>query len=236
MKTLSSNDVAFVASRIPRDVREWIWENGLSIGGGFIREVISGGEIRDIDVFGSSKEGLRFALRTLKARREQAGYKCRIIETANADTLLTEGRKTVQVIHRWLYESHEKVVPSFDFTVCAAVIWRAHEQGNSAWYSCTHDDFYQDLAAKRLVYTSPDRNEDAGGSLLRAFKFIKRGYNIQSNSLGKVLARLNSVIRPDSWATNDESQMGRVLTGLLREVDPGFVVDGIEPVGEKDSE
>ena len=38
--------------------------------------------------------------------------------------------------------------------------------------------FYPDLAARRLVYTSPLRNEDAGGSILRVLKFYQRGYRI----------------------------------------------------------
>lgn len=230
---LNRNDLIFVTARIPTDVRELMHEFGLSLGGGFIREVIAGGEPKDIDLFGPNKERLVYALQELERRRSAQGQRCRIHKTDNADTLITDGRLPVQVIHRWTYEIPAMVVQDFDFTVCAAVVWRSNETG--LWTSRCHDNFYADLAARRLVYTSPQRAEDAGGSLLRVIKFVKRGYNIQTVSLGAVVSRLMSAYH---WKEGDgEQHMARVVTGLLKEVDPGFIVDGIdatEPVPEQE--
>jgi hypothetical protein len=231
MKELSSKDLLFVMSRVPKDVREMMKERNLSLGGGFIREVIAGNQPVDIDLFGPDKLIMQSALQILKNRREQEfGNRCRMHRTDNADTLLTEGKYPVQVIHRWLYEHHYEVMESFDFTVCAAVIWY---KPSGQLCSAIHDDFYADLAARRLVYTSPSRNEDAGGSLLRVLKFIKRGYNIQTYSLGAVIARLHAGVR-DTALSTDESGMARIYTSLLREVDPATVVDGIDPIDSDD--
>ena len=86
------------------------------------------------------------------------------------------------------------------------------------WESLIDDRFYSDLAGKRLVYCSPKRNEDAGGSFLRVLKFYQRGYRIPLDSMGAVIARLVGGVRMDQ--VNGEEQLAKVLTGLLREVDP----------------
>lgn len=229
LSELSQKDLVFVMSRVPKDVRRLMKEEKLWLGGGFIREVIAGGEPKDIDLFGQSQEQMKTALGKLKASREnEYGSKCRIHSSDNADTLLTEGKYPVQVIHRWIYEKPYQVVDSFDFSVCAAVIYYDE---NGFIRSAIHNGFYMDLAARRLVYTSPQRNEDAGGSLLRVLKFIKRGYNIQTFSLGAVIARLNAGVRASGVATTEEG-MARIYTSLLKEVDPQLVVDGIDVIDE----
>ena len=84
--------------------------------------------------------------------------------------------------------------------------------------------FYEDLAAKRLRYTSPQRNEDAGGSMLRVLKFYQRGYRIPLNCLGAVVSRLVKGIDFDAVSGGTEAtrekQIAKVISGLLREVDP----------------
>ena len=93
--------------------------------------------------------------------------------------------------------------------------------------------FYPDLAAHRLVYTFPKREEAVGGSILRVRKFLQRGYNIQAWSLAGVISRLLIAVEKDSiLAKNGEQGLTKVITGLLREVDPLVVVDGVEAVDE----
>jgi hypothetical protein len=76
------------------------------------------------------------------------------------------------------------------------------------------------LAAKRLVYRSPIRNEDAGGSMLRVLKYYQKGYRIPLNSLGSVIARIVKAIDFEKVDAKNEFQVGKIVTGLLREVDP----------------
>ncbi len=74
--------------------------------------------------------------------------------------------------------------------------------------------------------------EDAGGSLLRVLKFYQRGYRIPLDSMGAVLARLCKavdwdLVKGQGTATSWEEQAAKVLTGLLREVDPNIDPDHI---------
>src|SRR3546814_3214275 len=97
---------------------------------------------------------------------------------------------TIQFITRWTFPRAADLWASFDFTVCQAAVWRTPD---GHWCSTCIDRFYVDLAARRLVYTSPVRDEEASGSMLRVIKYVKRGYSIQVDSLGdRKSTRLNS--------------------------------------------
>ncbi len=224
MTTLTSTDLNFVLSRLPKDVRSLMMNNKLYCGGGFIRSIIAGEKVNDIDLFGESKESL-----STIAYRFASDRKVKVHETDNALTLLCAPRLTIQFITRWVFDSAEKVSLSFDFTICQAVIW--YDKENERWGSAIADSFYSDLAARRLVYTRPERNEDAGGSILRVRKFLARGYNIQAQSLARVIARLVQGVK-DTGDFKDENWLGTILTSLLREVDPLLVVDGVEIANE----
>lgn len=92
--------------------------------------------------------------------------------------------------------------------------------------SVVDDLFYPDLAARRLRYMHPQREEEAGGSLMRVKKFLARGYNIQPLSLAGVMSR---VFKKVDWARLEEGEdPTAIICGLLREVDPLTVVDGVE--------
>ena len=224
MNTLTSQDLRLCVSRIPKDVRELMAKYKLMVGGGFIRSTIAGEKVNDIDLFGTDKQTLELAANHLRFQRNG-----RLHTTDNAFTVLSSSRIPIQFITKWLYNSAAEVCKDFDFTVCQAVIEQVEGGG---WSSVCSDAFYPDLAAKRLVYTFPQREEAAGGSLLRVRKFLKRGYNIQAYSLAGVISRLVWKVDRSALADNSEQGLTKVLTGLLREVDPLVVVDGLDVVDE----
>jgi hypothetical protein len=193
------------------------YPNVLFAAGGFIRSCITNEHVSDIDLFTPSKEQARDLAQELAS----ASTSGKIHETDNA--LTVKGFRTpIQFIHRWTFTKPEDALESFDFTIAMAAFWCDKTSG---WQSCCGDRFYQDLAAKRLIYRSPIRNEDAGGSMLRVLKFYQRGYRIPLDSLGAVIARLNSGIEWDDLplhrtSGNRERAVAMVVTGLLREVDP----------------
>jgi hypothetical protein len=232
---LTQNDLRYVVQRLPRDVRDLLTEHAgrLFLGGGFIRATIAGETPSDIDLFGSDAEVLESVAKILADRRQGS----KLHKTKNAITILSLDRLPVQFITRWTFQHASELVASFDFTVCQAAIWRTGRQSNSGWASAVGDGFYVDLAGRRLVYTAPVRIEEAGGSLLRVIKYVKRGYSIQVSSLGAVVARLASSVDPDrldgGW---HEQNVAFVFAGLLREVDPLLVVDGLEVVDDHETE
>lgn len=230
---LTANDLRYVVTRLPRDVRDLLTQNPnkLFLGGGFIRATIAGEAPSDIDLFGPDKAFLDAVSTLLASRREG----CKIHRTKNAITLLSHDRLPVQFITRWTFESAADLVASFDFTVCQAAICRGGKgQSNDPWHSAVGEGFYVDLAGRRLVYTNPIREEEAGGSMLRVIKYVKRGYSIQVSSLGQVIARLADKV--DYKASMGRVDTGQVIAGMLREVDPLLVVDGLDVVDDHEPE
>lgn len=223
MKELTKEDLEYVVMHIPKDVLSMMNGYPLFIGGGFIRSVISGEKVSDIDVFGPTQHCLEAAAGYL---REMRGAQCKKHLTKNAITIITQGRTPIQFITRWVMKKPEELIDSFDYTICQCVVWREYEVG---WKSLIGDRFYQDLAAKRLFYTSPIRSEDAGGSIMRMRKFLNRGYNIQVSSMARVIARL-MCHNPVQVTTEDET--AKAISGLLYEVDPLRIIDGLEPRDE----
>jgi hypothetical protein len=240
MQSLSPSDLNFVLSRCPRDILKLIKDNAgkLFLAGGFIRATIAGEKVSDVDLFGTTHDDLLRIAKDLTLER-----KGRFFETKNAITVLAPPRFPAQFITRWLFDVPEKLVESFDFTVCQSVIWaealppvtemvegKPVIKQKYRFHSFCSDAFYADLAARRLVYTHPIRSEEAGGSLMRVLKFVKKGYNIQAPSLAGTISRLvghlveKGLTKKDGSV--DEKWAAQVITGLLREVDPLILIDG----------
>lgn len=234
MTTLTAQDLQFVVRRLPKDVRNLMQTLPIFVAGGFIRETIAGGEVKDIDLFGSSKDALLGFSEVLAGQRQVKAHR-----TDNAITVLCPPRLPVQFITRWVFDRPTPLVESFDFTVCQAVIW--YDRSLCTWRSEIGEGFYPDLAARRLVYTFPVREEEAGGSMMRVRKFLGRGYNIQASSLAGVIARVALKVRMDELPKFDDTPAGKekamafAIAGLLHEVDPLLVVDGLEPINEHEA-
>ena len=208
MQTLLHEDMRWCLIRLPKIVLKLLKDEPkkVMLAGGFIRACIANEKTPDIDLFAQSKDSAE-----LYARRLAEKY--RLVSTDNAFTII--GKKpTVQFIHKWIYAEPADIIPSFDFTIARAVIWFDGDN----WQSLCDDRYYADLAAKRLVYCSPKRIEEAGGSLLRILKFYQRGYRTPLDSLAAVVARFITGVNIENVET--EEDWAYILTGLLREVDP----------------
>ena len=208
MSQLNSKDLSWAVRLLPNEVRNLMERYGSSIvlGGGYLRSTISNEKVNDLDLFTSSPEQSKVFADLLAS---QVGRK--VYETQNAYSVKTPS-SFVQFIHRWTFPNPSLLLDSFDFTIACSAIW--YESGK--WTSLCDPAFYPDLAAKRLVYRSPIRNEDAGGSLLRVLKYYQRGFRIPLDSLAFVLARV-------FHATNEghsESDSGREILKQLILVDP----------------
>jgi hypothetical protein len=223
---LNKDDLRNVVLHLPKDVRKILTSRAgkVFVGGGFIRAVVGQEKISDIDMFGGDLVELAMVAQKLTSDR---GTSCRSHKTKNAITILTENRLPVQFIN----SNATDLVKSFDFTVCQAVIY--YENGE--FHSVTNEHFYADLAAKRLRYTFPQREEEAGGSMLRAVKYVKRGYSISPESLGGVMARVTkSIIDHDNFSVHysTEQQIAKLTQAKLREVDPLLIIDGLDLIDD----
>lgn len=225
---LAWHDLQWCLRRAPRKLLEAMKKHGrkVMVAGGYVRACVTNDHMNDVDVFVPSKDfGKELALELAE------GDEKRIHSTDNAFTIKGY-RHPIQIIHRWLFDDPQVAILSFDFTIARAAFWWTKTPTEASpdhgkWESCADSRFYPDLAGKRLIYCEPVRIEEAGGSLLRVLKFYQRGYRIPLNSFGAVIARLISGVRLDNVTNKgreaiDESQLAKVLTGLLREVDPNI--------------
>lgn len=228
MPELNQYDLQWCVRRLPPSIRRMIKREIVVVAGGFIRACISGEKLNDIDMFVDSKE---------YAEQLAAGLvgddKKRLRKTDNAITL--KGFSvTPQFITRWVFDTPREAIDSFDFTICQAAFWWDHYC--QKWCSVVGDQFYQDLAAKRLIYTNPVRSEDIGGSMLRILKYYQRGYRTPLSSLSDVITRLVGGVNlgPENMTEQTEHgicvspvEFSRVIKGLLVEVDPALDPDHI---------
>lgn len=236
---LLPEDLNYIVNRLPTDVRKLMKKGNIYLAGGFIRSCIANEQVNDIDLWGADAEQLKVTAQLFAGER-----KVRCMMTDNACTILTNGRTPVQFITRWTYDDPVKLAESLDYSIASAVIWYERADAQPAdgsrvygqWKSHCHENFYADLASKRLRYLFPVRNEDAGGSMLRMTKFLARGYRIAPESLAGLIARMNSGIKYDDFLTTDERHQTKVYAGLLREVDPLTIVDGCEVLGAEPEE
>lgn len=219
---ISEDDLSFIGSRLPGIVKDVMFEmpNQVCVAGGFIRSVIAGEPVNDVDLFGRSKEECQWIAGRIRALASDHGLALNEVTTDNAITLVG-GTYAIQIIHRWVYNHPLDVIPSFDFTVAMAAVW--YVDGSDRLTGKCHHRFYQDLAAKRLVYTSPVRQEEAGGSMVRVLKFLGRGYRIPLESMAAVSARWMQCVDLNRVSLRDEESIARVLAGALREVDPNSI-------------
>lgn len=207
---LHPTDLNWCVRRLPKQVRTSLkGDSTMFVAGGFIRSCIANEKVNDVDLFVPSVADAERQARILTGNDDT-----RIYRTDNALTLRGI-RPTVQIIHRWTFDRPEDCIRSFDFTIASAAIW--FDATHNVWLSVCHANFYADLAAKRLVYMAPDRDEEPGGSMLRVLKFYQRGYRIPLDSLGAVIARLSKDMPATAF---DERRVARVLTSRLVQVDP----------------
>ena len=222
--TLNKYDLHWCVRRLPYAVRALIKKEEIVVAGGYVRACILNEKINDIDLFIPDAPYAKEIAEGLVGEKKH-----RVIKTQNAITL--KGFKyPIQLITRWTYDDPLKILDSFDFTICQAAFWWDHYC--CQWKSAVSDAFYQDLAAKRLVYTSPIREEAPGGSILRILKYYQRGYRITIPSLSSVITRLAVGVdfggqMVDSDGGLDASQFGKIIRALLREVDPNIDPDHI---------
>lgn len=217
MPELLNEDLWWCVAGLPDAVSDVLHDRDKPcfLAGGFIRSRVAAELVNDIDLFVSNPADA-------KAVAEKLANGTKVFETGNALSVEVAGRD-VQVIHRWTFNTPQECVLSFDFTIARSAIW--WDCVSLDWKSVCDDRFYADLAAGRLVYCNPQRNEDAGGSILRALKFTGRGYRIPPKELGKVIARLMSAVDLPKVSDNSgiqEERLAHVLTGLLYEVDPNI--------------
>jgi hypothetical protein len=144
------------------------------VAGGFLRAIVAREPVNDIDVFSESTV-------------DQMGFLAmcmgdeKIHTTPNAFSIDT--KPSIQIIRNWNFPTARACIDSFDFSICQAAIWYS----NHTWRSVCSENFYADLAARRLRYNSNNRNAVSSSSMVRLLKFYERGYVTSGDSLASIV-------------------------------------------------
>ena len=188
---LPAGKLDLVLSRIPRAVNQVLQEHpALYIAGGFIRSIFARETVRDIDIFSGSFEHMARGVSDYRAIIG-ARYSNVRERLTPCTTMFETGLYPVQFV-TYIEQPWEQGLSQFDFTICQAAL---RFNPDSGWESICTPEFLRDVAARQLVYTSPERVEAPGGSLWRALKFVRRGYSITQEELAKLVVRLNNGLK-----------------------------------------
>lgn len=205
IEKLTYNDIDLVVSALPNEVRDLLEANSnLWIAGGFIRDLIMGIEPKDIDIWGSSVEALSNSsgiLCDLMLKK----YPTSLFATGNADTI-RGNLTTIQFIKRWIFNSPEELIKSFDYSCCAAAVWYDGTTWKGICLADTlfvSDGFKSCCATKSLVYTRPMRDEDKMGSLKRLLKFMAKGWEVDDLNLARLLGRTTAGRPAEDYLADD---------------------------------
>lgn len=227
---LRDHDLTKCTSVLSPEVRERLIEypGSLVLAGGYPRAIVAGEDAADVDLFVAGHD-----MATSIAEQLASVMKAKIHVSKRTLTVLARPT-SVQVAWRWEFDRPADLIASFDFTVAQAAIW----SDGSCWRSAVGPRFYEDLARKRLVYLAPEREEEAGDSLLRVLKFARRGYKISLPSLGAVVARLVSRA-PGGSPGSSEGDLAAILSRQLRNVneessdrqDLAYIVEAVDEIG-----
>lgn len=205
---LRAGDVGSCLERLPAAMLDALVRRpeDLVLAGGFVRDVVTGDAIRDVDLFASSKEVAVEVANELAVEMGAGVYVGNSVFTLSSSP-------PVQVAFCRPFDRPEEVVEKFDFAVCRASLWHDGE----SWQSKVDPRFYPDAASRRLRYCSPDREEDhPGASLVRILRFYERGYRVSLCSLARVVAKL----------VKADVEGGRLIEARLRLLGESDVSEG----------
>lgn len=207
MSVLRDADVKWLLRKMPATLRSYaeLAERKVFIAGGFIRAVIAGEVVNDVDVFTDSNDSAQKIAMAIRGGET-------LVTTPNAITVRSTA-PVVQIITRWTFTKLSDCIESFDFTIARAGLTFS----GGSWGSFCDDNFYSDLAAKRLRYRAPDRMEDEAGSMLRMLKFYGRGYRAPLYDIAAVVARS---VKGIEVAASSENARCEFVLGRLRVIDP----------------
>lgn len=203
---LYEEDVRACIKVLPQLVVDLMVCRDVVLAGGFIRSIVSGESVNDIDLFFRWPLELETQLEKLKG-----GYAIEQAGNESIWTVLVDGVK-VQLIHRNFFDSMEDSLRTFDFTNSSAAITLIKQNGEVRGVGVCHERFYPDVAARRLVFRSPSEGNGCS-SLGRICKFLKRGYEIAPEEMAKVVEAAVLRAQPDLKGQVSAAKIAAALSG-----------------------
>jgi len=200
---LNPQFVQLVVESLPGLVRDLLVREspGICVAGGYIRDFLRAQEPKDIDLFCTTQD--RFDAATVWMDTHDLYRR----ETATTTTYQLE--YPVQVIKNIYYRDHDDLIRSFDFTNCQAAVWY-----DGGWVGRCTPEFIEAVKTGTTSYTGPDRAETPAGSFLRMLKFLRRGWDVDQDSIAHVVGRM--ITRLDNLDLTSEEDAATAVKTAIR--------------------
>ena len=174
------------------DISPKIGLKGCFIAGGAVLSALTNSEINDYDIYPKNKEALKDILLLLnkecvivKISEKTITFKSNHIYNSNNE------RITLQVVILDYYDDPEKLIQTFDFTVCMA----AFDCDTKEYYF--GENFYPDIATKTLSFSG--NTIYPFNSFLRSSKYVKKGFEFPKQEMIKLSLAIAKKGFPNSW-------------------------------------
>lgn len=208
--TLLQTDLDRIVAQIPNDLIEEVKEKRLVIAGGFIRSILRGEPINDIDLFKvtdlspvanfdtSDPFGPAIASDPIKAEAIQLSKDINVgvfFTTDNAISFEVYGHTDanpsadhvkVQYIIKYTSDTVKALLQKFDFTNSMAAIWH----NGISWVSMCHNDFYGAIGNSQLLFNKDFRG-DRVVLMKRFVKFTTSGWQYTIRDFAKIISAVS---------------------------------------------
>jgi hypothetical protein len=190
---LHNNFTQMVVAAMPSALRHTLMYTNACVAGGYVRDIISGREPKDIDVFVENGQTAKDVQDRLEWDLESARTKenKNSVTVDSYDPLVT--MPPIQIVNRWYVWPPEELVETFDWGICQAAVYYDGRE----WQGVCTQAFIDDLTNETATYMAPDRDEDAGASVLRMVKLARKGYTISEESISGCVGRMFNVMLAD---------------------------------------
>lgn len=200
IQQLHSEDVQAVLRLLPWQAFDALMRFPCFLAGGAIRDRVSGGAAKDLDLF----------CRTREEADSFAAYYGEYKRTTFANTLKRSGfpNLPIQFVHYREFIDAEDLISQFDFLACAAAIF--YDKQTARFVGVSLEGFYEDCAEKRLTFLQQPKDKGSLIPLKRAMHLAERGWKLPDDGLANILVhfepvlalkpeRLTRALRPSSY-------------------------------------
>ena len=192
-------------SKLRAQLDDEVWavleHNNCFVAGGAITSLFTNRDINDIDIYVPSETALKNVIAHLYceedkvcpdslASEELSQFQGRVCGTTNKAITIVNGKTMLQLVYFKYFSSPDDIFATFDFTVCMG----AYDIKQGLFK--LHDKFLLDNAARRLSVNS--KTDYPLISVMRAFKYIDRGWKISTKEMMLLLLACNN-LNIDSW-------------------------------------
>jgi hypothetical protein len=184
-QNLEEDDIKRVIYMLPEEVREMMKRHPgkVIVAGGFIRALVAGEDIKDLDIFVPSESEAKKWCDEVDIEYEMGD---KYLSTEPNEYFNYE----IQTVWRYPFKEAYEIPEQFDYTVVKCAIWfdPGDKNKSATFVGICHERFYRDLARKALVFCC-ERNAEKIMSIPRLLRYTQYGYSMDPKSMAEVILK-----------------------------------------------